>query len=120
MSNALAISVQSWRYLRPFQDSSLLSTMKSSPPDFISSFWSPVGIRKARVHQRAAGCNQFDIRALARWPSGGPPLVRRHGGGGGEWVCLGDVVGGDFQKLFGVGLFEELVSSLLILSSLLG
>jgi hypothetical protein len=46
--------------------------------------------------------------------------VRRHGGGGGEWDCLGDVVGGDFQKLFGVGFFDELVSSLLILSSLLG
>src|ERR1035441_600814 len=120
MSNALAISVQSWRYLRPFQDSSLLSTMKSSPPDLVGSFWSPVGIRKARVHQRAAGCNEFDLRAASPGGPLGPPLVRRHGGGGGEWDCLGDVVGGDFQKLFGVGFFDELVSSLLILSSLLG
>src|ERR1035438_7883112 len=82
MSNALAISVQSWRYLRPFQDSSLLSTMKSSPPDLVGSFWSPVGIRKARVHQRAAGCNEFDLRAASPGCPLGAPLMRRRRGGG--------------------------------------
>src|ERR1035437_7053744 len=37
MSNELAISVQSCKYFSPFQLSSLLSTMNSSPPDLVGS-----------------------------------------------------------------------------------
>src|SRR5450759_3223435 len=49
MSKALAISVQSWRYLRPFQFSSLLSTMKSSPPDLGASLMASVATAWFRV-----------------------------------------------------------------------